>query len=106
MPGSIDDTADEVTPRGRPRHRGALRSHRRRGRGAPASHASSATQGRLDLLVNNAWGGHEAFTGVFDAPFWEHPLDHWEAMFDHGVRNHLLASRRGRPSMLQRASAA
>ena len=49
-------------------------------------------QGRLDLLVNNAWGGHETFDGVFDAPFWEHPLAHWDSMFDRGVRNHLLAA--------------
>ena len=30
---------------------------------------------------------------MFDAPFWEQPLAHWDAMFDRGVRNHLLASR-------------
>ena len=59
-------------------------------------------EGRLDLLVNNAWGGHEAFTGVFDAPFWEQPLDQWEAMLDRGVRNRLVASREAVPLMLHR----
>ena len=101
MPGSIEDTAEEVTREG--------------GRGIPVrcDHADAADverlfarvqrdEGRLDLLVNNAWGGHEAFTGVFDAPFWEQPLDQWEAMMDRGVRNHLLASRAAVPSMLQR----
>jgi NAD(P)-dependent dehydrogenase (short-subunit alcohol dehydrogenase family) len=59
-------------------------------------------EGRLDLLVNNAWGGHEAFTAVFDAPFWEQPLEQWEAMMDRGVRNHLLASRAAVPAMIRR----
>lgn len=58
--------------------------------------------GRLDLLVNNAWGGHETFDGVFEAPFWEHPLSHWDSMFDRGVRNHLLASRLAAPMMVER----
>ena len=53
--------------------------------------------GRLDLLVNNAWGGHESFDGVFDAPFWEHPLAHWDSMMDRGVRHHLLAGRCAAP---------
>ena len=57
--------------------------------------------GRLDLLVNNAWGGHESFNGVFEAPFWEHPLAHWDSMFDRGVRNHLLASRYAAPIMVR-----
>jgi NAD(P)-dependent dehydrogenase (short-subunit alcohol dehydrogenase family) len=58
--------------------------------------------GRIDLLVNNAWGGHETFNGVFDAPFWEHPLANWDSMFDRGVRNHLLASRFAAPMMVKR----
>ena len=36
--------------------------------------------GRLDVLVNNAWGGHETFDGVFDASFWQHPIAHWDSM--------------------------
>ncbi len=52
------------------------------------------------MLVNNAWGGHESFDGVFDAPFWQHPLAHGDTMFDRGVRNHLLASRHAAPLMV------
>ncbi len=101
MPGTIEDTAEEVTGQG--------------GRGIPVhcDHTDPAEveslfarvqqdEGRLDLLVNNAWGGHEAFTGVFDAPFWDQPLDQWDAMVDRGVRNHLLASRAAVPLMLRR----
>jgi dehydrogenase/reductase SDR family member 1 len=45
---------------------------------------------RLDILVNNAWGGYEnmregrAFT--YFKPFWEQPFWRWDAMFDAGVR--------------------
>ena len=45
---------------------------------------------RIDLLVNNAWGGYEkmregrAFT--YFKPFWEQPFWRWDAMFDAGVR--------------------
>jgi NAD(P)-dependent dehydrogenase (short-subunit alcohol dehydrogenase family) len=100
LPGNIDDTADEVTAQG-----GV-------GIAAPCDHTREddvrelfrrveREHGRLDLLVNNAWGGHESFDGVFEAPFWEHPLEHWDSMFDRGVRNHLLASRAAAPILVR-----
>lgn len=99
LPGSIDDTADEVKRAGG------------RGIAVACDHTDEAQvqaliervlreQGRLDLLVNNAWGGHETFDGVFQAPFWERPMAHWTAMFDHGVRNHLLCSRLAAPLLV------
>jgi NAD(P)-dependent dehydrogenase (short-subunit alcohol dehydrogenase family) len=62
--------------------------------------------GRLDLLVNNAWGGYEQRAGepqvrFFDAPFWEQPLWRWEAMFTAGVRAHYLASRAAAPMLIE-----
>ena len=52
--------------------------------------------------MNNAWGGHEAFSKAsFGAPFWEQALDQWDAMFDRGVRNHLLASRIAAPVLIR-----
>src|SRR5205807_827889 len=60
-------------------------------------------QGRLDLLVNNVWGGYEQYEGArFVAPFWEQPLRHWDGMFTAGVRAHLLASQLAVPLMLQK----
>ncbi|MDP6579123.1 MAG: SDR family NAD(P)-dependent oxidoreductase [Vicinamibacterales bacterium] len=53
-------------------------------------------QSRLDVLVNNAWGGYERmvengrFTWV--DPFWKQPLWRWEAMMHAGVRAALVAS--------------
>lgn len=55
----------------------------------------AAEQHRLDLLVNNVWGGYErmvdngAFTWAL--PFWQQPLWRWDAMFAAGVRAHYVA---------------
>ena len=53
-------------------------------------------QGRLDVLVNNVWGGYENMVedGEFTwpRPFWQQPLWRWDAMFASGVRAHYVAS--------------
>src|SRR5262245_58475168 len=45
---------------------------------------------KLDILVNNAWGGYENMregrTLTYFKPFWEQPFWRWDAMFDAGVR--------------------
>lgn len=101
LPGSIEDTAEEVTRAG---GRGiAVRcDHTQEDEVAALFRRVQQEQGRLDLLVNNAWGGHESFDGVFEAPFWQHPMAHWDSMFDRGVRNHLLASRAAAPMLVAR----
>jgi dehydrogenase/reductase SDR family member 1 len=51
---------------------------------------------RLDVLVNNVWGGYERMVedGEFtwSRPFWQQPLWRWDAMFQAGVRAHYVAS--------------
>ena len=101
LPGTIDDTAEEAARLG-----GTAipvrADHTREDEVRALFDRVEREQGRLDLLVNNAWGGHEAFAKVaFGAPFWEQPLDQWEAMFDRGVRNHLLASRIAAPIFIR-----
>ena len=56
-------------------------------------------EGRLDILVNNAWGGYErlrrpkAYPGYqWKAPFWQQPTDVWDEMFTIGVRSNYIAS--------------
>ncbi len=99
-PGTIDQTAEMVTACG--------------GVGIPVhcDHTVDAEvealferikqeQGRLDLLVNNVWGGYERYGDAdFDAAFWEQPLWRWDRMFDAGVRAHYLASRQAAPIMI------
>jgi len=50
---------------------------------------------RLDVLVNNVWGGYERMIedGEFTwpRPFWQQPLWRWDAMFQAGVRAHYVA---------------
>lgn len=52
--------------------------------------------GRLDVLVNSAWGGYERMVegGRFTwaIPFWEQPVWRWDAMLDAGVRAAFVAS--------------
>jgi dehydrogenase/reductase SDR family member 1 len=52
-------------------------------------------QERLDILVNNVWGGYENMleNGEFtwSRPFWQQPLWRWDAMFQAGVRAHYVA---------------
>jgi NAD(P)-dependent dehydrogenase (short-subunit alcohol dehydrogenase family) len=68
----------------------------------------AAAHGRLDVLVNNVWGGYErmAEDGVFtwDLPFWRQLLWRWDAMFRAGVRAHYVTSRLVAPSMVERRS--
>jgi len=101
VPGTIDETAGEVTERGG------------RGIAVRCDHTVDSDvellfsrirndHGRLDILVNNVWGGYEdsECRPIPRVPFWEQPLHQWDGMFTAGVRAHLLASRLAVPLML------
>lgn len=47
-------------------------------------------QGRLDILVNNVWGGNDL--AIEQKPFWELSTAHWENMFNAGVRAQLITN--------------
>jgi NAD(P)-dependent dehydrogenase (short-subunit alcohol dehydrogenase family) len=75
----------------------ALRcDHRNDGNVRSVFQRIAAEQGRLDLLVNNVWGGYEQMIedGEFtwNRPFWQQPVWRWDAMFQAGVRAHYVAS--------------
>jgi NAD(P)-dependent dehydrogenase (short-subunit alcohol dehydrogenase family) len=101
VPGTIDDTASEVTARG---GRGvAIRCDHTVDAEVESLFARiRADHGRLDLLVNNVWGGyeHSECKPLPMAPFWEQSLHQWDGMFTAGVRAHLVASRLAVPLML------
>jgi NAD(P)-dependent dehydrogenase (short-subunit alcohol dehydrogenase family) len=100
LPGTIDETAALVTAAGGRGH--AVRvDHTREPDVEALFDRVRRDEGRLDLLVNNAWGGYEHHdVASFNAPFWEQPLSRWETMFTAGVRATLLASRLGVGLML------
>jgi dehydrogenase/reductase SDR family protein 1 len=76
-------------------HRGTIAAHR-------VDHSSDAeteaivreviaTEGRLDVLVNSAWGGYERMVDgdrfSWVDPLWQQPMWRWDAMMDVGVRS-------------------
>jgi NAD(P)-dependent dehydrogenase (short-subunit alcohol dehydrogenase family) len=103
LPGTtIEDTAEQVTARG-----GV-------GIAVQCDHTADdqvealfkrlqREQNRLDILVNNVWGGYENYEAeTFDVPFWKQPLWRWDKMFTAGVRAHFTASRLAAPLMMSR----
>ncbi len=59
-------------------------------------------QGRLDLLVNNAWGGYEMGDGFWGRKlFWELLIRQWELMHGAGLRSHMTAARGAISIMLE-----
>src|ERR1051325_420297 len=70
--------------------------HRDDGQVRSAFQRIADEQGRLDVLVNNVWGGYENMVenGEFTwpRPFWQQPLWRWDAMFQAGVRANYVAS--------------
>jgi NAD(P)-dependent dehydrogenase (short-subunit alcohol dehydrogenase family) len=65
-------------------------------------------QGRLDILVNNVWGGYEHFydgTRFWEEQgFWTVPISRWDKSFAAGVRAHYVASVLAAPMMIAQGS--
>jgi NAD(P)-dependent dehydrogenase (short-subunit alcohol dehydrogenase family) len=63
---------------------------------------------RIDLLVNNVWGGYERMIDqgkfTWTLPFWRQPLWRWDLMFSAGVRAHYVASALVGRHMVERRS--
>ncbi|MFC8130857.1 SDR family NAD(P)-dependent oxidoreductase [Streptomyces sp. NPDC057302] len=103
LPGTVDDTADEVTRRG---GKGiAVRCDHGVAEDNEALAARvQADHGKLDLLVNNAWGGYERSSDVrFDAPFWDQPMWRYD-LFETSLRAQYDVTRRLAPLMLPQQS--
>jgi dehydrogenase/reductase SDR family protein 1 len=67
-----------------------------------------AEQGRLDILVNNVWGGYEFYNDGTEfwseTGFWTAPLSRWDKSFQAGVRAHYVASVLAAPIMVAQRS--
>jgi NAD(P)-dependent dehydrogenase (short-subunit alcohol dehydrogenase family) len=99
-PETIEDTADLVNAAG--------------GRGVPVPTDHSQPEeverlvvriarerdGRLDLLVNDVWGGDPL--ADWSNPFWEQSLENALQMVRNGIETHLITSRLAVPLMVRR----
>lgn len=107
LPGTVLQTADEVSAIGGT------------GIAVPCDHRDDEQvravftevrrrSGRLDVLVNNVWGGYEFFWDGTEfwneRGFWTVPLSRWDAMFEAGVRAHYVASVLGAEIMVAQRS--
>ncbi|XP_062578611.1 dehydrogenase/reductase SDR family member 1-like isoform X2 [Saccostrea cucullata] len=52
----------------------------------------SEQNGRLDVLVNNAYAAVNAITEIREKPFWEQPLSIWDTVNNVGLRNHYICT--------------
>ncbi len=97
-PETIEDTADLVTAAGG------------RGIAVPTDHLDRAQvkalvdriadeQGRLDVLVNDIWGGEKLFE--WESPLWEHDLDKGLRLLRLAVETHAVTSHHALPLLLR-----
>jgi NAD(P)-dependent dehydrogenase (short-subunit alcohol dehydrogenase family) len=97
-PETLEDTADLVTEAG--------------GQGipVPTDHLEpsqvrtlvdriSDEQGRLDVLVNDIWGGEKLF--AWDSPVWEHDLDNGLRLLRLAVETHAITNHHALPLLLR-----
>ena len=62
----------------------------------------SAEAGRLDVLVNDIWGG-DTLT-EWGSPFWELSIAQGQRMLERAVHSHVITSRHGAPLMIERGA--
>jgi NAD(P)-dependent dehydrogenase (short-subunit alcohol dehydrogenase family) len=95
LPGTVEQTAAEVTAAGG-RGIAVACDHRMEEQVRAVVDRIAAESGSLHLLVNNAWAGYERLNAgaweEWNAPFWEQPLQLWDAMIGGGVRAHYVAT--------------
>jgi NAD(P)-dependent dehydrogenase (short-subunit alcohol dehydrogenase family) len=103
LPGTVEQTAREVSAAGG-RGVAVVCDHGDDTAVAAVAERIDAECGRLDLLVNNVWGGYERLNAgawaEWNAPLWEQPVELFDAMFAAGVRAHYVALRLCAPLLI------
>jgi len=101
-PETIEDTAELVTAAGgagiavRVDHSNTVEV------AALASRISAEQEGRLDILVNDIWGGDEMTR--WEVPFWQQSLEDGMALLRQAVDTHLITSWHLAPLMVARSA--
>ena len=103
LPGTIHQTVHEVEQLGGTCI--AIRcDHTDDGQVKAVFEQIGSEEGRLDILVNNVWGGYEHFyDGTefwLEKGFWSAPFSRWDKMFQAGVRAHYVCSALAAPMMI------
>jgi NAD(P)-dependent dehydrogenase (short-subunit alcohol dehydrogenase family) len=100
LPGTVGETAEEIDRRGG--NGVAVHvDHANDGQVAALFEQIQREQGRLDILVNNAFALPEDLTEP--GLFWERSLNHWD-MVDVGVRSNYVAARHAAKMMVPQES--
>ena len=97
-PETIEETAEQVTARG---GRGiAVRvDHTVEGEVAALVRRIGRESGRLDILVNDVWGGDALID--WGKPFWESTAENARILLERAVFSHVLTSRHAIPLLLE-----
>ncbi|MEU6807942.1 SDR family oxidoreductase [Streptomyces sp. NPDC046831] len=98
-PETVEDTADLVTEAGG--HSIAVPTdHLEPDQVRALVDRVAGEQGRLDVLVNDVWGGENLF--AWDTPVWEHDLDDGLRLLRLAVETHAVTSHHALPLLLRR----
>lgn len=64
-----------------------------------------AENNKLNILVNNVWGGYEHYTDGTEfwneKEFWTLPISRWDSMFQSGIRAHYVTSVYAAPLLIK-----
>ncbi len=97
-PETIDETAEMITAAGGTAH--AVRvDHADEEQVAALFERVRREQQRLDILVNDIWGGEDLTE--FGKTFWEASLDQGFRMLRQAIDTHIITSRHGAPLLLE-----
>ena len=96
LPGTVQQTAELITEKGG-EGIAILCDHQNDEEVKGVFEKIESRYNKLDILVNNVWGGYEAMFDeqgeyIWEKPFWQQPLKQWDLMFASGVRAHYVSS--------------
>jgi NAD(P)-dependent dehydrogenase (short-subunit alcohol dehydrogenase family) len=97
-PETIEETAELVTEAGG-RGIAVPTDHLEPGQVKALVERIDREQGRLDVLVNDVWGGETLFE--WDVPVWEHDLANGLRLLDLAIKTHLITSHHALPLLIR-----